>query len=130
MADQSTTVKSGWKTTELYLGLVGLSVLAWAIYDLGQLLPSIVKSLSEGSNPILASVFGLATTGLMAGLGWLSKQIVAHYMSVRLQLKLGDFLPLPPGDVQPVPPAQPDPGNVAASQSAGADAAKSPTNTL
>lgn len=76
-------VKSGWKTTELYVAMLAMGGLGWALEETVKIIPAIA------SNPALpawvAPILGLAPIGL----GWLMKLTAGEYGQLRNELKLG-----------------------------------------
>ena len=89
MADGSSPVPvataapvSGWQTSELWLSMLGLGALLWALHQFITELPAIAAA--PGVPSWLTPVLGLAPIGL----GWLVTQLTAKYQSLRVQLKL------------------------------------------
>lgn len=101
-------MKPGWKTSEMYVALLGLFGLMWVLTGLLALLPEIVATIPASSNPAYAGLFGLGVTAATGGIGYLMKGLVTWYGDIRAELKLQPgALPLPPG-VDPLstkPPA-------------------------
>lgn len=80
-------LKSGWKTTELYLTVLLLGGLGTVIEQLTQMLPSIAAS--PGMPPWAAPLMALAPVLL----GLIGKQVLTHYTEQRTALKLATTPP-------------------------------------
>lgn len=76
-------VKSGFATTELYLAVVLLAGLAYAVQQLINILPSLAAN--PAIPPWAAALIPIAVTGL----GFVAKLVVSEYTTLRGQLKLG-----------------------------------------
>jgi len=77
------TVKSGWKTTELYAALIAMGAIGWALQEIVRMIPTIAQN--PALPPWAAPILGLAPIGL----GWLMKLVASEYGQLRNELKLG-----------------------------------------
>lgn len=78
----SADVKSGWRTTELFLAVLALGALGWALQQTVSYIPTI---LSTPGMPAWAAPIGVLAP---VGLGWLIKLVIGEYNSLRTQLKI------------------------------------------
>ncbi len=76
------TVKSGWKTTEMYLVTLLLGGLVYGLHGLVEFLPSIA------SNPALPPWITPILSIAPIGLAWVMKLAVGEYNAHRKELKL------------------------------------------
>jgi hypothetical protein len=79
----ATPVKSGLQTTELYVCVLVLGGLGWAIQSLIGMIPTIAQT--PGMPPWAAPLMSLAPIAL----GYVAKLVASEYASLRTQLKLG-----------------------------------------
>jgi len=87
MADEelstaSSTIKSGWRTTEAYAVYMTLGILGYTLQELIKLIPAIAE------NPSLPGWLSPILMIAPVGLAWVMKRVNNEYLAKRTELKI------------------------------------------